>query len=212
MPRCLLQALSALVLNTNAMTQWLFTNYSHIKGNDSNRCHFILFVCIILLYLHSQKHLGDNWTFVEELLKLTCNPKVSSASSFKLHNHTIVFIFVIVNHVIRLCVFNNREVLPRSRSGCMPTAVSVSVCCGSRAPVPSPPSGSTTAGIWWVQTFRGNKEIKFCIDWRCNDERCSNMIHYHILCIYTTIRPPLAHITLYKLSLPPLFEKCPVIA
>lgn len=153
------------------------------------------FVHIILLYLHSQKHLGDNWTFVEELLKITCNPKVSSAFSLKLHNHTIVFIFVNVNHVIRLCVFNNREVLPRSRSGCMPTAVSVSVCCGSPAPVPSPPSGSTTAGIWWVQTFRGNKEINPCIDWRCNDKSCSNMIHYHILCIYTTIRPLLAHIS-----------------
>lgn len=29
-----------------------------------------------------QKNVGDNWNFVEELLKLTCNPKVSAGCSF----------------------------------------------------------------------------------------------------------------------------------
>lgn len=55
------------------------------------------FKCVILFFLHSQKHLGDNWTFVEELLKLTCNPKVSTGSSLWLQNYTIVFIFLGVN-------------------------------------------------------------------------------------------------------------------
>lgn len=36
-----------------------------------------------------QQQLGDNWTLVEELLKLTCNPKVSTAS--RLEKRTIGF-------------------------------------------------------------------------------------------------------------------------
>lgn len=35
----------------------------------------------ILFYL-PQKIVGDNWNFVEELLNVTCNPKVGAASSF----------------------------------------------------------------------------------------------------------------------------------
>uniref|UniRef100_A0A3P8U2N9 Protein MMS22-like n=1 Tax=Amphiprion percula TaxID=161767 RepID=A0A3P8U2N9_AMPPE len=38
--------------------------------------------------IHNEKHLGDNWTFVEELLKLTCNPKVSLAEEqVRMHVH-----------------------------------------------------------------------------------------------------------------------------
>uniref|UniRef100_A0A8C4EJ61 Protein MMS22-like n=1 Tax=Dicentrarchus labrax TaxID=13489 RepID=A0A8C4EJ61_DICLA len=38
--------------------------------------------------LQNEKHLGDNWTFVEELLKLTCNPKVSLAEEqVRMHVH-----------------------------------------------------------------------------------------------------------------------------
>uniref|UniRef100_A0A3Q1FI97 Protein MMS22-like n=1 Tax=Acanthochromis polyacanthus TaxID=80966 RepID=A0A3Q1FI97_9TELE len=38
--------------------------------------------------IQNEKHLGDNWTFVEELLKLTCNPKVSLAEEqVRMHVH-----------------------------------------------------------------------------------------------------------------------------
>lgn len=45
--------------------------------------------CVLFLNLsfliHIQKHLDDNWTFVEELLKYTCNPRVSTVSSYHFH-------------------------------------------------------------------------------------------------------------------------------
>lgn len=41
----------------------------------------IVFKYNMSLYLYPKKNLSDNWTFVEELLKLTCNPKVSIASN-----------------------------------------------------------------------------------------------------------------------------------
>lgn len=113
-----------------------------------------------VLFMHYlQVHLGDNWTFVAELLKLTCNPKVSTENSPWSQSHAQCFLFLI-GCCVCLCV-GDREGWRRSISGCTSTAASLSVCCGNRAPAPSLPCGTTTARIWYIQTFvEGNKDAK----------------------------------------------------
>uniref|UniRef100_A0A8C6V213 Protein MMS22-like n=1 Tax=Neogobius melanostomus TaxID=47308 RepID=A0A8C6V213_9GOBI len=38
--------------------------------------------------IHNEKHMGDNWTFIEELLKITCNPKGNVAEDqIRMHVH-----------------------------------------------------------------------------------------------------------------------------
>uniref|UniRef100_A0A672HQ16 Protein MMS22-like n=1 Tax=Salarias fasciatus TaxID=181472 RepID=A0A672HQ16_SALFA len=49
-------------------TWWLVTHLAMLGQYSQNGA------------VQDENHLGDNWTFVEELLKLTCNPKVSNAS------------------------------------------------------------------------------------------------------------------------------------
>lgn len=52
---------------------------------------------------------------------------------------------------LRVC---DSKVYWRNTSGCMFTVVSVSACCGNPAPVLFPFSGTTTARIWWIKTFK----------------------------------------------------------
>lgn len=61
----------------------------------------LLFLCVFFLN-YFQVHLGDNWSFVAELLKLTCNPKVSTTNSPWSQSHTQDFPFLI--GCIKLCV------------------------------------------------------------------------------------------------------------
>lgn len=44
--------------------------------------HLFFYISTYVLFYLLQKIVGDNWNFVEELLKLTCNPKVGAGSSF----------------------------------------------------------------------------------------------------------------------------------
>lgn len=46
----------------------------------------VVFKCLSLIYLHLQKNLGDNWTFVDELLKLTCKVRVVSSCDIQFLN------------------------------------------------------------------------------------------------------------------------------
>lgn len=83
----------------------------------------------------------------------------------------------------------------------MSTAVSVSVCCGNRAPVLSPPSGTTTARIWWAPTFRKEGKEGF---WKPKAVVTDGVMQTikiaqtwyvaSILIISSTIRPPLAYL------------------
>uniref|UniRef100_A0A672HQN3 Protein MMS22-like n=1 Tax=Salarias fasciatus TaxID=181472 RepID=A0A672HQN3_SALFA len=50
------------------------------------------------LAILKRNHLGDNWTFVEELLKLTCNPKVSGGLAeehIRMHVHCTLSLFLL---------------------------------------------------------------------------------------------------------------------
>ncbi|XP_034729910.1 protein MMS22-like [Etheostoma cragini] len=59
-------------------TWWLLTHVAILGQYSRNGT----------VHYESQKHLGDNWTFVEELLKLTCNPKGGLAEEqVRMHVH-----------------------------------------------------------------------------------------------------------------------------
>lgn len=54
-----------------------------------------LFNLRVFFLNYFQVHLGDNWSFVARLLKLTCNPKVSTANSPWSQSRTQNFPFLI---------------------------------------------------------------------------------------------------------------------